>query len=141
MHTKETIEALQRMSKLFTSEIERQAAGLVARSCQARVERLTEALRSFALEPIVTVRAADVWEDTNGLLPPKIIAELIVFIHGGELKHRFEVPVGPLHRPGKSDQLFELCMLRAEAEQELRGEGDGHALERMQGMATQLHLE
>ena len=142
MHAPATNARLRKMRDLFTAEINRQAEQLAAASCRGRIERLTEALRAFAFEPIVTVRAAEVWEDAHGLLPPKIVAELTVFVHEGELRHRFDVPVGPLHRPGKPDRLFELCMLRAEAEQELRGqgEGDGHALDRMLGLAQELNL-
>ena len=62
------------MRDLFTAEINRQAEQLAAASCRGRIERLTEALRAFAFEPVVTVRAAEVWEDTHGLLPPKIVA-------------------------------------------------------------------
>jgi hypothetical protein len=124
----------------FSAEILRQAEALVARHCAGRRTALLEALRGFGLEPSVTVRAVEVWEDMeHGLLPPKIIAELRVVAHGVHITQRFDVPVGAFHDNAKADQIFELCMLRAEANQELDGIGDGHALDRMrelEGMIT-----
>ena len=70
-----------------------------------------------------------------------MIAELAVTTHEGSFRHRFDVPVGPFHCPDKIDRIFELCMLRAEADQELRGEGDGHVLERMTGLAEEIGLK
>ena len=137
----EDLDKLRQFRDQFSQEIERQARQLVARSCQARLAAAAEALRAFALEPATAVRVVEVWEDTNGLLPPKVIAELAVTTHEGGFRHRFDVPVGPFHCPDKIDRIFELCMLRAEADQELRGEGDGHVLERMTGLAEEIGLK
>jgi len=141
MQMNENTGNLRKMHALFCREIERQARQQVEHSSTQRVEKLRESLRSFGAEPVVTAQFVEVWEDTNGLLPPKVIAELTVSIHNSELKHPFDLPVGPFHHPARPERLFELCMLRAEAEEEMRGEGDGHALDRMLGLARELQLD
>jgi hypothetical protein len=123
----------------FTQEILQQAEQVVARHCERRREALLEALRGFGIEPSVTVRVVEIWEDMeHGQLPPKIIAELRVVCHAGVLAQQFDVPVGAFHDNQKADQIFELCMLRAEANQELDGGGDGHVLERMRGLEAMI---
>jgi hypothetical protein len=131
---------LRRFRDRFTREIERQAQELASRSCRQRLDAVAEALRALGLEPALAVRVVEVWEDRNGLLPPKVIVELAVTTHEGVLRHHFDVPVGPFHCPDKIDRIFELCMLRAEADQELRGEGDGHVLDRMTELASQIGM-
>ncbi|MHB9130993.1 MAG: hypothetical protein ACYDBB_07875 [Armatimonadota bacterium] len=129
----QTLDTLREYRDRFTREIFRQAEQVVARHCAVRRLALLEALRGFGLEPSVTVRVVDIWEDyEHGQLPPKIIAELRVVCHTGTLTQRFDVPIGAFHDNAKDDQVFELCMLRAEANQELDGIiGDGHVLDRM----------
>jgi len=127
--------ALREFRDRFTREIFRQAEMVVERHCAARRVALLDTMRGFGMEPSVTVHVVDIWEDyQHGQLPPKIIAELRVVCHAGTLTHRFDVPIGAFHDNAKADQIFELCMLRAEANQELEGGGEGHVLERMHGL-------
>jgi len=102
--------------------------------CADALATLAGAAKPFGLSA-PAVHAVEIWEDVeHGLLPPHIVAELTL----GNLVHRFPVPVGAFHDTTKDDQIFELCMLRAEAHQELDGRGDGATLERM--IATERQL-
>lgn len=115
--------------------IRQQAEALIQRSCAERLAALTTALAALGITARPTVRFVEVWEDCAwGQLPPKLVAELTVAGSEGTLKTRLDVPVGAFHDPGKAEQIFELCMLRAEAQQDLAGGGDGHASERLQGL-------
>lgn len=135
MRNEQIQDTLQQYRDRFTCEILRQAERVVERHCRTRRETLREALRAFGIEPSVSVRVVDIWEDyEHGLLPPKIIVELHVVCHAGTLSQHIDVPIGAFHDNAKDDQIFELCMLRAEANQELEGGGDGHVLERMRGL-------
>ena len=130
---------LRQLGVLFDNLIRRQAEELVQRNCAARLAALTEALAGFGISARPTARFVEVWEDCAwGQLPPKLIAELTVAGREGALTTRFDVPVGAFHSNAKSEQIFELCMLRAEAQQELAGGGDGHVIERMEGLAAMI---
>ncbi len=134
-----TDETLRAYRDRFTADILQQAEALVVRQSAARRTALLEALRGFGIEPSVTLRVLDIWEDLeHGLLPPKVIAELQVVCHAGALTQRLEVSIGAFHDNDKSEQIFELCMLRAEAEQELAGDGDGHVLDRMRELEAMI---
>ena len=119
--------------------ITRQAQALVERATAARVRALTEALAAFGITARPTVHFVEVWEDCDwGQLPPKLVAELTVAGREGTLSSRFDVPVGAFHSNQKDEQIFELCMLRAEAQQELAGGGDGHVVGRLRDLLGQI---
>lgn len=119
----------------FDNLIRQQAEALVQRSCAGKLKALSEALAAVGITARPTVRFIEVWEDCAwGQLPPKLIAEVTVAGPEGTLTSRVDVPVGAFHDNQKKDQIFELCMLRAEAHQELAGGGDGHVIERMEGL-------
>ena len=93
---------------------------------------LKEAFAAFGIAVNPEVRFVEIWEDCAwGQLPPKVVAELTVACREGTITTRFDVPVGAFHSNRKGEQIFELCMLRAEAQQELAGGGrtrrDDHA--------------
>lgn len=118
---------LRRYIDRFNAYIAEQAETRVQAQCAEPLAALTVACAAFGL-PVPALRAVDIWEDVeHGQLPPHIVAEVTI----GALVHRFPVPVGAFHDTAKDDQIFEMCMLRAEAHQELHGGGDGHALARM----------
>ena len=124
--------ALKQQAVHFDRLIHQQAGALLERHCAGRVPALTRALAAFGIAAPPVVRFVEVWEDyEKGLLPPKVVGELLVPCNAGTIAFRFDVPVGAFHDNRKSDQIFELCMLRAEAHQELQGGGDGHVLDRM----------
>ena len=122
----------------FSRLIDEQAGALLEAFCAEHVQALGEALAAFGVGKPPRVRYLGMWEDyEHGLLPPAARAELVITCGEQRLALEFQVPVGAFHDNAKGEQIFELCMLRAEADQELRGEGDGHVLERMaelQGM-------
>lgn len=130
---------LRQLGVQFDALIRQQAEALVQRSAAARLAALTAALTALGITARPTVRFVEVWEDCAwGQLPPKLIAALTVAGHEGTLTTRFDVPVGAFHDNHKSDQIFELCMLRAEAHQELAGGGDGRVSERMEELAAMI---
>jgi hypothetical protein len=126
---------LQAYRDRFNLLIAEQAEARVQAGCAESFAVLTGACAAFGL-PTPALRAADIWEDMeHGQLPPHIVAELTI----GSLVHHFPVAVGAFHDTTKDDQIFELCMLRAEANMELDGSGsDGHALDRMRGTLEQM---
>ena len=122
----------------LTALIDAQAAALLETSCAKRLWALGEALAAFGVGEPPRVRYLGMWEDQeHGLLPPAVRGELVI-AHGDQrLAVEFQASVGAFHDNAKPEQIFELCMLRAEAHQELAGEGDGHVLQRiaeLQGM-------
>lgn len=130
---------LRQLGVQFDHQIRQQAQALVERSAAGRLAALTSALTAVGITARPTVRFVEVWEDCAwGQLPPKLIAELTVAGPEGTLTSRFDVPVGAFHDNHKSDQIFELCMLRAEAQQELHGDGDGHVIERMEELLAMI---
>jgi hypothetical protein len=129
---------LQQKIDKFSRIIDRQAARQLQVFCAARLEALGQTPAFFGVPQRPEVRVVEVAEDTNGLLPPRIVGELRIPTASTPLTARFDVPVGDFHAPGKEDHIFELCMLRAEACQELRGEGDGHVLDRMAGLEAEI---
>ncbi len=123
---------LRRWRDEFTTLIDEQAAALLERWSEPRLAALGEALAAFGVSEPPAVRYLGMWEDMeHGLLPPAVRGELALRAGEQRLVVEFQAPVGAFHDPAKPEQIFELCMLRAEAEQELRGEGDGHVLQRM----------
>ena len=119
--------------------IAQQAQALVERVCTGRLAALSQALAALGITARPEVCFVEVWEDCAwGQLPPKLIAELTVAGREGTLSSRFDVPVGAFHSNQKDEQIFELCMLRAEAHQELAGGGDGHVVERLHGLLAQI---
>ena len=135
----EDTNALRQLGARFDTLIAQQSQSLVKRAAADKLAALTAALAAFGIVARPEVRFVEVREDYAwGQLPPTIVAELTVATRQGTLVTRFDVPVGAFHDNRKSEQIFELCMLRAEARQELTGVGDGHALERMCGLAEQI---
>jgi len=124
----------------FTRVIKEQAEALIARQCAPSLAALQESLKAFGIKTQPQVRLVEVWEDINGQLPPKVIAELVIAHGGSQMASRFDVPVGAFHLPGKADHIFELCMLRAEANLEFEGRCDGHTIERMVGLEKELGI-
>ena len=119
--------------------IRQQAETLVERTCAARVAALAKALADLGISASPAVRFVEVWEDHAwGQLPPKLMAEVTVAGRAGTLTSRFDVPVGAFHSNQKDEQIFELCMLRAEIQQELNGGGDGHVIDRMRGLLAEI---
>jgi hypothetical protein len=128
---------LQQKIDKFSRIIDRQAARRLQVFRANRLEVLCQTLASFGVPQRPELRVVEVAEDTNELLPPRIVGELRIATASPPLTARFDVPVGDFHTPAKEDHIFELCMLRAEACQELRGEGDGHVLDRMAGLEAE----
>ena len=116
----------------FEALICAQATRLLEAAAAERLRALGAALAAFGVDAAPSVRYLGMWEDRErGLLPPAVEAELVLAAAGQSLALPFQVPVGAFHDNAKPEQIFELCMLRAEARQELEGGGDGHVLERM----------
>jgi hypothetical protein len=133
------LSTLRQLGVQFDNLIAQQAQALVERASAPKVAALKEALAAFGIAAQPVVRFVEIWEDYAwGQLPPKLIAELTVAGREGTITTRFDVPVGAFHSNQKSDQIFELCMLRAEARQELGGGGDGHVMSRMRGLLAMI---
>ena len=130
---------LRQLGVKFDSLIAQQAQALVERASAPKVAALKESVAAFGIAAQPQVRFVEVWEDHAwGQLPPKVIAELIVAGREGTITTQFDVPVGAFHSNRKDEQIFELCMLRAEAQQELAGRGDGHVIDRMRELVAMI---
>jgi hypothetical protein len=131
--------ALRRLGVQTDNLIAGQARALVERETAGKADTLKKALEAFGISARPDVRFVDVREDYAwGQLPPTLVAELTVAGREGAITARFDVPVGEFHNNQKGEQIFELCMLRAEIRQELAGGGDGHVVDRLHELMGQI---
>ena len=131
---------LSSMIDKFNLAVEQQAQQLLSDYAEPHLARLAEDLRPFGITHAPMVWLTGVWEDVEGKLPPRVVGELSLFCGRHSIKHTFEIAVGSFHSATKKERIFELCMLRAEANMELEGHGDGHVLDRMNGLAAELGI-
>lgn len=124
----------------FSQVIEDQARKLIARETEDRLRAFREQQTSYGLGVTASVNLVEVWEDPDGQLPPKVVAEVHISGVAQDIKRRLDIPVGAFHDPLKRDHIFELCMLRAEARLALAGRRDGAVLARMNALEEQLGI-
>jgi len=122
---------LEKKHREFGEQIDQVAARLLEVETLKTRSLLTETFRRLGAKVEVRVEYAGMWEDTNGQLPPHVQGRLIIASEGNTTRMPIRVEVGAFHATNKPECLFEMCMLRAELDQELNNQGDGGILDRV----------
>ncbi len=127
---------LGRKYREFGERIDKVATLLLEVEAKKTRDQLSDTLQRAGAKVDVGVQYAGVWEDTNGHLPPHVQGTLLLTTEGKTTRIPIRVEVGGFHSKNKLECLFEMCMLRAELDQELHGHGDGGILDRVAGLET-----
>jgi len=118
----ESVHQLEKALALLDWQIATLAHEQIERVWGSRLRELHTLLAGFGLgEFAAEIRYETMWEDVNCQLPPRIQAALCLRLSAeSTLRRTLWMDIGALHSPGKDEDLFERCMVRGEAREDLR---------------------
>ena len=117
----EEVHRLEKALALLDWQIATLAGERIERVWGSRLRELNASLAGFGFpQAAAEIRYETMWEDVNCKLPPRIQAELCIRVSAeSTLRRTLHIDIGALHAPGKDEDLFERCMVRGEAREDL----------------------